>query len=220
MPQTIWVEQSQEKTTKLQYTGGDASTKTAIVTSLPAQGQLYQYNAGVKGALISSVPTTVTDGERNVIYLANGTTGNGVGNFSYKIHDDTGDSPDALVTVNVSPPGIPNLLYAAKSTIVELQFDRPMADPAGKQSQFAVTVNSSPATINSLSLKTGDPYSIIVTLNTPLTGTETVLISYTAGDVTSVQGGWLLSFTDQPVTLTAQTITSLNLFQKNSAILR
>ncbi|MBG0860477.1 MAG: gliding motility-associated C-terminal domain-containing protein [Bacteroidales bacterium] len=81
-----------------------------------------------------------------------------------------------------------------------------MADPAGKQNQFTATVNGSPATINSLNLKTGDPYSIIVTLATPLTGSETVYIAYTAGDVASVQGGWLLSFTDQLVTLTAQTI--------------
>ncbi|MCX6254982.1 MAG: MBG domain-containing protein [Bacteroidia bacterium] len=208
VPQTIYVEQSQEKTTKLQYTGGDESAKTAIITALPAQGQLYQYNAGVKGDLISAVSTTVTDAERNVIYLANGSSGNGAGNFSFKIHEDTDESLDALVTVNVSPPGIPNLLYTAKNTNIELQFDRIMADPAGKQSQFAVTVNGTPATINSLSLKPGDLYSIIVILSTPLAGSDVVFISYPpGGDVASAKGGWLASFTDQSVTLTAQTIT-------------
>jgi gliding motility-associated-like protein len=207
VPQTIYVEQGQEKTIKLQYTGGDGSTKTGIITSPPAEGQLYQYDAGVKGSLISSVPIAVSDPGRNVIYVANGLSGNGKGNFNFRMHDDTGDSPEALLTVNVSPPGIPNLIYVSKSTYIELQFDRIMANPAGKEGQFTVTVNGVPATISSLALKTADPYSIVVSLATPLSGTETVSISYTAGDVASAQGGWLLSFTDQSVTLIAQTIS-------------
>jgi hypothetical protein len=60
-----------------------------------------------------------------------------------------------------------------------------------------------------LSLKEGDVNTIIATLSTPLAGGETVLISYLAGTVTSVQGGWLASFTDQTVSLLAQTITFL-----------
>jgi len=207
VPQTVWVEQNQETVIKLNYTGGDASTKTAIITSLPAEGQLYQYNNGVRGAIISSVPANVTDANRNVIYLGNGLYGNGAGNFSFRIHDNTGDSPTALVTVNVSPPGIPNLLYVARSSGVEMQFDKTMANPAGRENQFAVTVNGSQAVITSLSIKDGDPYTISAVLATPLSGTETVSIAYTAGDVTSEQGGWLLSFEAQPVTLLAQTIT-------------
>jgi gliding motility-associated-like protein len=206
-PQTIWIEQGQEITINLAYSGGDASTKTAIITSLPAQGSLYQYNAGVKGSLISSVPATVSDPDRNVIYVANGSTGNGAGSFNYKIHDNTGDSPEGLVTVNVNPPGIPFVLLSASSTYVEIQLDRPMADPTGKQDQFTVKVDGTPVTINSVSLKTGDPYTIVLTLNTPLTGPATILVSYIQGDVSSTSGGLLASFIDQPVTLSAQTIT-------------
>jgi len=207
VPQTIYVEQNQEKSIKLNYTGGDAGAKTAIITALPTLGKLYQYNAGIKGALISSVPIAVTDADRNVIYLANGTSGNGVGNFSYKMNDGTGDSPTALIIVNVSPPGIPNLLYVAKSTTIEMQFDRPISDPTGKQGEFTATVNGSTVAVSALSLKAGDNNSIIATLSTPLAGGETVLISYTAGTVASVEGGWLASFADQPATLLAQTIT-------------
>ena len=58
VPQTIWTEQLADKTIRLQYTGGDVSAKTAIITSLPAQGQLYQYISGTRGTLISSVPST------------------------------------------------------------------------------------------------------------------------------------------------------------------
>jgi hypothetical protein len=123
------------------------------------------------------------------------------------IHDDTGDSPDALVTVNISPPNIPNLLYTGKDANIELQFDQPMADPAGKQNQFIATVNGNQAIINSASLKTGDPYSIVLTLATPLAGTETVLVSYTQGDISGLSGGILLTFTDQSVILRTQIIT-------------
>jgi gliding motility-associated-like protein len=206
VPQTLWVEQNSGKIVKLQYTGGDASAKTAIITSLPAQGKLYQYNAGVKGSPITVVPASVADPGMNVIYDATGNVGNGAGNFNFKIHDATGDSPEVLITINVSPPEVPNVLYIAKSTSVEIQFDIPMADPSGKQNQFTVTVNGTPATINSAGLKTGDPSSIILVLATPLTGSETVLVSYTQGDVSGSTGGLLLSFTNQAVTLTAQTI--------------
>lgn len=218
IPQTAWVEHLAEKTIKLNYTGGDASAKTAIITSLPLQGQLFQYNAGVKGAQITAVTATVTDAGKNVIYVANGSTGNGAGNFDFKINDINGDSPVAKITMNVSPPGIPSLLYTAKSTTyIELQFDRIMADPTGKQNQFTITVNTVPVTINSLALRTGDQNTIIATLASPIVLTDAVTVAYIAGDVASAQGGWLASFTAQNVTLTAQLITfTINLNKKLS----
>jgi hypothetical protein len=207
VPLTIWTEKSADKTIRLQYSGGDESPKTAIVTSLPSQGELYQYNAGARGNLLSSVPSTVTDASMNVIYAATGTEGNGVGNFNYKVNDSGGDSPEVLVAVNVTPPEVPDVLYVAKNTNVEIQFDIPMADPSGKQDQFTVTVDGIPAAISSASLKTGDPNTIVLTLATPLTGSETVLVAYTQGDVSGSSGGMLFTFTDQTVTLKAQTIT-------------
>ena len=205
VPQTIWVEKPLDKTIKLQYTGGDGSPKTAIVTTLPGHGELYQYNAGVRGSQITSVPADVTDAAMNIIYAATGNTGNGVGNFNFKVHDSAGDSPERTITVNVSPAGIPHVLYFAKNTNTEIQFDIPMADPTGKQGQFTVKNNGTPLVITSASLKAGDPYTIVLTTSTPPSGT--VLISYAQGDVAGLAGGLLLPFTDQPVTLTAQTIT-------------
>ena len=49
--------------------------------------------------------------------------------------------------------------------------------------------------------------AIVVTLETPLTGSETVLISYTQGDVTSESGGLLPTFVDQPVNFIIQTVS-------------
>lgn len=207
VPQTVYVEQNEERPIRLQFNGGDASAKTAIITSLPAEGSLFQYDGGSPGTPITSVPATVTDSQMNLVYVADGATGNGAGNFNFLIHDNTGDSPEATITINVNPPGIPNFLLAARSGNIEIQFDKPMADPAGKESQFTVKVNGVPVPISSVTLKDGDPYSIVVNLVTPLTGSETVLISYTQGDVTSEAGGLLPSFVDQPVSFLVQTIT-------------
>ena len=206
-PETNWVEKNKDITVQLDYSGGDASAKTGIITILPPTGALYQYNNGLRGAQITSVPTTLTDTSRKVIYAAGSTTGNGKGNFKFYIHDNTGDSPEAQVTINVSPAAIPNVLYVAKGTGVEVQFDIPMSDPTGKQGEFTVKVNGSNATINSAALKTGDPYTISLSLATPLTGTETVNVAYTAGTVTGASGGILATFSDMLVTLKSQTIT-------------
>jgi gliding motility-associated-like protein len=207
VPQTIWTEQNEERVIRLQYNGGDASKKSAEIRTLPSQGSLYQYNAGMRGSQITTVPATLIDPDMNFIYFADGAAGNGVGDFNFIIRDDTGESPTGTITINVNPPGIPNFLLAAKSGNIEIQFDKPMADPTGKEGQFIVKVNGIPVTIDAVSLKPGDPYTIVVSLETPLTGGETVLISYTQGDVTSESGGFLPSFVDQPVNFVIQTIS-------------
>jgi len=206
LPATMWVEQNQEKLTSLQYTGGDGTPVTATITSLPAQGSLYQVSGGLKAEKITTVPTQLTDPDRRFIYAADGGTGNGVGSFNFYVTDNTGNSPEATFTINVSPPGIPNVMVVAKNTGVEIQFDRQMNNPAGKENQFTVKVNGTPVSVTSVALKTGDPYSFSLSLATPLTGSETVTVAYTQGDVTATTGGYLLSFTDIPVTLLAQTI--------------
>lgn len=207
VPQTVYVEQNEQRPVRLQYNGGDASSKTAVITTLPAEGSLYQYDGGLPGTPITSVPATVTDSQMNLVYVADGATGNGAGNFNFIIRDNTGDSSPATITINVNPPGIPNFLLAARAGNIEIQFDKPMADPTGKESQFTVKVNGVSVPVSSVSLKDGDPYSIIVNLATPLTGSESVLISYTQGNVTSEAGGLLPSFVDQPVNFLIQTIT-------------
>ncbi len=105
----------------------------------------------------------------NVIYAPNGTTGNGVGNFNFLINDWTGDSPEGTITVNVSPPGVPNVLFFAKSTSVEIQFDRTMADPTGKEDQFTIVSQRTNVPNNYLcQSEKGDPYTIVLTLTPAL----------------------------------------------------
>ena len=219
VPREIWVAQGSERLMKLQYSGGDASVKSAVVTSLPTQGELWQVSGGVKGTQINTIPATVIGSEFSLIYVASSISGNDAGNFNFKFHDDSGDSPQATFTINVSPAGIPNLLSTSRSSGIELQFDRSMNDPAGKHAEFSASVDGSPVTVTSAALKTNDAFSIFLTLATPLTGSETVLVSYTKGTVSATTGGILESFTDQPVTLLSQTITfstNLNKIYGNS----
>lgn len=207
VPREFWVTQSNERLINLQYTGGDESPKTATITSLPLQGQLWQVSDGMKTTQITSVPAVVSNPQFAVIYVATGGTGNGAGSFKFKFSDGTGESPEATITINVNPPGIPNLLNTARVPNVELRFDHRMNNPAGKESQFTVTVNDAPVTVSSAALKTGDPYTIVLTLSSPLSGSETVFVSYTKGDVSATTGGLLESFSNEPVTLKAQIIT-------------
>jgi hypothetical protein len=209
VPQTIWAEQSKDKTINLKYTGGDGSTNTAIITSLPSKGLLYQYNGGVRdGDPITVVPANVSDPGKNIIYSASGGPGNGIGNFKFKFFDDPVYSSEGMITVNVSPPGVPNVLYVAKTTsLIEIQFDIPMANIPGNEGQFIVTANGTPVNIGSINIKDGDPYTLQLMLSTPIIITDNILISYNPGSVAGLTGGLLLPFTDEPVTLIAQTIS-------------
>ncbi len=81
-----------------------------------------------------------------------------------------------------------------------------MADPAGKQNQFTVTINGTPAIISSVKPEARRSQYHYCYSGTPLLGTEIVLVSYAPGDVSGSTGGFLLSFTDLAVTLMAQTI--------------
>ena len=100
-------------------------------------------------------PLIVSDGSFKVIYSASGATGNGVGNFNFQFSDATWTSTDELYTINVSPPGVPNFLYASKETDrVEITFDRNMADPTGKHLEFSVQDNGVDVTFNLLHAET------------------------------------------------------------------
>jgi gliding motility-associated-like protein len=123
VPNTYYVEYLVEKEVTLQYTGGDASTKTAYVTTLPAQGKLYQMlSGGGKGDLITSASpkVLVTNSAHKLIYVADGSLGNGAGSFNFLFHDDSGDSPTAAITINVIKanqtitfPNLPVFTYGA-----------------------------------------------------------------------------------------------------------
>ncbi|NLF41612.1 MAG: hypothetical protein GX587_02855, partial [Bacteroidales bacterium] len=203
VPQELFLEQNDQRTGSLLFTGGDATTKTATITSLPAQGALFQFD----NTPITTVPTDITDDSFRFIYKATGSTGNGVGNFNFRFSDASGTSDPATYTVNVSPAGIPNFLYASKqSNRVEITFDRAMADPTGKHLQFSIRDNGALVTPQSAALKSGDPATIIIYSSSPLNVDNTIEVAYTKGTITALSGGVLESFSFQLAGKKAQVI--------------
>ncbi len=207
LPQSIQIALGDIQILALKYTGGDAGSKTATVSSLPAEGVLYQNAGGIPGAQIATVPTDVTDASFNVIYSASGTTGNRVGSFDFHFSDGTGTSTIETYTINVSPPGVPKFLSASKELDrVEITFDKNMTDPTGFHLEFAVEDNGVGLASTSCALKAGDPKTIVVYVTPNLNISNAITVAYTRGTVTSASGGILESFDFQLADKLAQVI--------------
>ena len=215
VPRTVHLELGDTRLLPLVFTGGDAGSKTATVSSLPAEGTLYQNNGGLPGAEINTVPAGVTDPSFGLFYTASGASGNGVGNFDFHFSDATGTSADETYTVHVSPPGVPNFMTASKETDrVEITFDRNMADPVGKHLEFAVEDNGVAVTSTSCELKGGDPGTIIVYVSPNLNTNNAIAVAYTRGTVEAESGGILESFDFQLAGKIAQVINFTPLSDK------
>lgn len=97
----------------------------------------------------------------------------------------------------VSSPILAQIESTMDGSAIHLTFDKAMADPSGKHSQFAVTVNGAANPITAAALKEGDNKTIVLTLTTALAGSETVTVAYTQGDVVAADNGILCTFTPQ-----------------------
>ena len=120
--QIISADEDVDATSKLTGTDIDGDTLSYKITTLPANGYLFQTSDGTtRGDTITSVPTTVSDASHRVIYLsAIDGNGDGHGNFGFKVNDGTIDSDETIVTVNVTKV---NDLAAAISQIVNADED-------------------------------------------------------------------------------------------------
>jgi len=102
--QTVTADEDIDKAITLAGTDIDGDPLTYNITTLPANGTLFQTSDGTtKGDTITSVPTTVSDASHRIIYLsAKDGNGDGHGNFGFKVNDGTIDSDETIVTVNVT----------------------------------------------------------------------------------------------------------------------
>ena len=101
--QTVSADEDIDETVTLAGSDLETDTLTYIISTLPANGTLYQTSDGtVRTGGITTVPTTVTDSKNRVIYRsAVDGNGEGHGNFGFKVNDGESDSPEASVVVNV-----------------------------------------------------------------------------------------------------------------------
>ena len=120
--QTVSADEDIDKSITLHGTDIDGDPLTYKITTLPANGTLFQTSDGTtKGDTITSVPTTVSDASHRIIYLsAKDGNGDGHGNFGFKVNDGTIDSDETIVAVNVTKV---NDLAAAISQIVNADED-------------------------------------------------------------------------------------------------
>jgi len=107
------------------------------------------------------------------------------------VSNNFGQAP-ALMAASVPLPGNP----------MSLNFNKFMANPAGKQGQFSYKINGGTAQAFSAAVLYGaDNSQIDLTSTTPnIAYGDTVTVSYVKGTVAAQDGGELASFTDQPVT--------------------
>ncbi len=111
-----------EDTDKLVTLNGfdaDGDLLTAIVIQLPIQwmGELYQYNAGVRGSKIESVPAVLTDSQMRLIYAPENRayTYNSV--LRWKVNDGLVDSDNTgtctlTVVADIDPPALDSITLA------------------------------------------------------------------------------------------------------------
>ena len=107
--------------TTLSGTDGNLDALAFRVTTLPATGQLYQYNAGVRGAAITAAGTILTDPVGQIIFAPT-TNGFGVSTFNYVANDGWTDSAPATVTLTITAiaravTGLPILLNASNAVL-------------------------------------------------------------------------------------------------------
>ena len=155
------------------------------------------------------------------------------GSFTVNMALGQSSSPSTLITLNktVTPASVipdgdktinmsiqlkgmgttPTVLYAIKNqagNIVTIAFDRPMADPSGMQTQFNMISGSANWTVTAAALNSADPSKIDLTLQQPITVTDSVWLSYVAGNIQSAAGETLMSFNDIPVDNSASSLAS------------
>jgi hypothetical protein len=86
----------------------DGNPLSFYIQSLPPNGALYQFSAGVRGAQIQSPDTLVTDPGGQVIFApAPGQTGTLYTTLSFIANDGFYSSGSALVTIDIALPIVP-----------------------------------------------------------------------------------------------------------------
>lgn len=166
--------------------------KDAAGANLPNGDYMVEISNGATPVGGGSI--TFTDGQASVNALLAS-----AGSFTLTVKVSNVEVDTIDVTL-VSSPVLGSIATTIDGTAIHLTFDKAMADPAGKHGQFAVTVNGSGVSVTAAELKTGESETIVLTLASPLAGSETITIAYTQGTVVAADNGILCTFTPMPVT--------------------
>jgi hypothetical protein len=144
---------------------GNNGTLSAIITSLPTGGTLYQTSDGfTRGAPIAAAPTAVTNSNNQVIYVPNaGQFGSPYDSFGYAVTNGTQTSAAATETINVIPVNQaptftvgPNIHLATGVTTTQVatgwakNISPGAANEAGQTLSFVVIGDTNPGLFSTL----------------------------------------------------------------------
>ena len=131
----------------------------------------------------------------------------GIGNYSVNLTstNSAGTNPFTNATfINVTALVSPTFSSATTNTAgttINITFSKAMNSPAGDQGQFNYSINGGTAQpFSAAALDSNTNIIDLTTSGTAIAYGNIVTINYTAGSVTSTDGGVLASFNNQPVT--------------------
>ncbi len=103
-PQTTTGTEDQTLTITLSGTDVDGDALSAIITTLPVKGTLYQTTDGIQpGAPITLLPALVTNPQGKVVYRPlPDAFGTALAGFSFRVNDGVLNSADAAVSINLT----------------------------------------------------------------------------------------------------------------------
>jgi uncharacterized delta-60 repeat protein len=104
------------------------------------------------------------------------------------------------ITYSVDPPVFVSATTTVDGTKIEITFDKSMSDPTGKEDLFSYSIDGSSKTFNATALKGGDDTTIVLDCDTTIEEGQTILVNYSAGNITSTDDGYLGSFAGESVT--------------------
>jgi beta-glucosidase len=104
-----------------------------------------------------------------------------------------------ITSLENSSPGAPPEVYSASTGVttktIEISFNKRMADPQGSTDGFSVMVGeTTPVSISSISLKSDDFNTLILTLENNTERGSKYTVSYTPGNIHSYDQGQLAAF--------------------------
>lgn len=192
--------------TNVTATGEDGGSAKVSFTPPASDG-----GSPITGYTVTSSPGGITATGTSSPITVTGITYGTAYTFTVTATNVYGTSAASIASNSTSPtsPEAPAFVSAttnAAGTIVTVTFDKPMANPAGKETYFKVYVNGgftpvalTAATLNSTTTQ------IDLTLATPVTNGQTVTVGFlqhSPGELTAADGGVLASFAPQTVTNT------------------
>jgi len=161
----------------------DDDPLTAWVTQIPPSGfgDLYQYNAGTRGTLITTAPTLVTDSDMRLIFAPDDIDSTYTVILRWKVNDGTVDSinpttytitvyPAPSVTPTPTPTPTPTATATATSTATATptSTETPTPTPTATATGTATPTPTSTATITPTPTPTGTPTPTPTPTQTPI----------------------------------------------------